>query len=480
MKINSTNTYPSDIALVVFCTEESIPENVKDIATRLIEEKRFSPANAGFKIIEREKNPPLILVATSTKATSKYRTLKQVIGKLTRFACEAGILSFAIDLNSLPLGLAREEQLRCIGEGMIEADYRFELYLTEKSTSRLDTVTVVYNELTEMLSSALDGGLALGKSVCAARDMINTTSRQLTPSAFAQIAAKKAKALSLEYECFDKNHLEDLKAFAILNVSEAAQFPPYMVVMRYRGSDNDDVTALVGKGITFDSGGLSIKSKTGMITMHHDMAGAAAVLYAMEQIAISGIKSNVTAIIPLCENMLAENAYRPGDIIPTMNGKTVLITSTDAEGRLILADGITYAIRHENATRIVDIATLTGGAVSSLGNAINAFTTDDQALREALHAACEKSGDEVWEMPLFSEYKKYLKADQADLKNSSMGDCPSMINGALFLQEFTEEKPWLHIDCAGTSWVKKSEGCDSFGATGSGVSLLHQLTLALK
>ena len=231
--------------------------------------------------------------------------------------------------------------------------------------------------------------------------------------------------------------------------------------------------ALVGKGLTYDSGGYCIKQPQGMVHMKNDMAGAAAVIGAFAAISTLKLKVNVLGVVAACENMISGDAYRTGDIIRTMAGKTIEVINTDAEGRLTLVDAIHYAINREHVSKIVDIATLTGAAVGALGNQITAVLTNNDSMLTKLQIASDFTGEKIWQLPAHDGYKDLIKSDIADLKNSG-GPFAGAITAGLFIREFVEDIPWLHLDIAGTALKDKESGINSLGATGVGVRLLTQ------
>lgn len=457
---------------VVFCGARA--EGADPQLQRLAASGRFRPEQGQVKVLETGGGP---LIAVGVPEGESIRRVQQQIGRAVRLACQEGIEEAELDLDSWPGALPGEQLVRAAALAAWEGSYTFSRYLARPGLA----VKQIYLKRTGLetpaLARALEEGDRLGRAVAAVRDVVNRTSRDLTPQAMAEWILERARGGGYEAELLDEAALRTAGAQALLSVSAGAACPPVMAVLRYRGDPErpEHVTAVLGKGITYDSGGLSLKSKTGMITMHHDMAGAAAAAAALDAAARQGLPINLTAVLPLCENMLAPAGYRPGDVIGTMDGRTVLIRSTDAEGRLVLADAITWAIRREGAKRLVDIATLTGGAVAAFGPLINAAAVEDPELRAAVQAASRTSGELVWEMPLLSDYRSQLQTDHADIANSSGSAGPKMIHAALFLKEFTQSLPWLHIDSAGTSWTEKTDGVSCYGATGAGTVLLFDL-----
>jgi len=266
--------------------------------------------------------------------------------------------------------------------------------------------------------------------------------------------------------------MQELGMGGLLGVSRGSMEAPKLVVLKYFGDPGcRDITAYVGKGVTFDSGGLSLKPPPRMIAMKRDMAGAACVLAAMKAIARLGLQTNIMAILPLCENMPGGNALQPGEIISTLSGKTVEVHSTDAEGRIILADAVTYAVQL-GATRLVDVATLTGIS-QALGNVTAGIVDNNSEWCYKVVSAGAATDERLWRFPNYSEYKELLKSPFADLKNSA--DSAYTIAGGLFIGEFVEGRPWVHIDIAGTAWSDTACGINPLGASGTMVRMLIEL-----
>ena len=466
-------------AKVLFCGERPFPQKYAEKIETVIAAGRFSPQREEIKVTETAEE--LLFLAGKPEGTDVRRFMR-LVGKAVRAAGKEKVRELELDLTSYGGPLPLPQAVRAAAAAALEAAYEFGTYKPRAERMGPERVLLTADRPEDpSLAAALREGVLLGEAVLAAREVTNRTSRDLTPQALTEWVVRHAAGGPYEAEVLDRAALEAAGAEALLSVALGAKNPPAMVILRYRGDPDrpERITALLGKGITFDSGGLPTKSKNGMLTMHHDMGGAAAAAAALDAAARMGLPLNLTAILPICENMPSPVSYRPGDVIGTMDGKTVLIKSTDAEGRLVLADAMTYAIRREGARRLVDIATLTGGAVSAYGPLINAVAVTDELLRGAVFRASGASGELVWEMPMPEEYKSYLKAEHADLANSSNGAGSSMINAALFLKEFTDGLPWLHIDCAGTAWSTKTEGCLSYGATGAGTLLLYELARVL-
>jgi len=293
----------------------------------------------------------------------------------------------------------------------------------------------------------------------------------------AKVAEELAKTHSLGLTIMNREQMEKEGMGALLGVAQGSRQPPKLIVLSYKGDKtSSDTLGLVGKGITFDSGGISIKPSEGMAEMKGDMAGAAAAMAALGAIAQLKPKINVTAVIPATENLPGGNALKPGDILKAVNGKTIEVVNTDAEGRLILADALSYAVK-QGLSPLVDLATLTGACRVALGDIYSGIFGNSQELIEKLVKAGADAGERLWQMPMHEDYKELNKSDVADIKNSG-GRWAGAITAAHFLAEFVGDKPWAHIDIAGTSFMDKERGYSVKGATGVGVRTLISLALA--
>ena len=289
----------------------------------------------------------------------------------------------------------------------------------------------------------------------------------MTPEKLADLAKTYCEASNIEVEIFDEAAIEALGMHAYLAVAKASSNAPKLIVMRHKGDpDSDKTVAFVGKGLTYDSGGLSIKPTASMVTMKDDMGGASAVISAMGAIGKMNLKVNVTAVVAACENMISGLSYKPGDIIGSMGGKSIYIGNTDAEGRLTLVDAVTYALEHENASFVLDIATLTGAAIHCLGSEAAPVISNNDDFFNLVDKAFNKANEKIWRMPILDAYKELVKHEQADLTNTA--GSPGTITAGIFIGEFVKEVPWVHIDIAGTAFKEKADGVYSKGGTGSG------------
>jgi len=324
----------------------------------------------------------------------------------------------------------------------------------------------------EAENKKLEQAKIIAEGISLARRLVNEPANIMTPDNLANEAKKHGEEAGFSVKVYDEKQIVDMNLNAFYSVAKGSDTPPRFIVMEYNNApDSDKKLALVGKGLMYDSGGYAIKPGDSMYTMFCDMAGAAAVIGAMYVLAKGGIKANVYGIVAACENMVSGHAYRNGDIIPSHAGKYIEIINTDAEGRLTLADAISYATSTLDADAVIDIATLTGAALIALGDEITALLGDDEKLCEILNTSAEKSGDKIWRLPAYDCIAKNNKSERADIKNSG-GRLAGTAIGALFCRAFAHGKPWAHLDIAGTAYHEKPSAKAPLGATGVGVEML--------
>jgi leucyl aminopeptidase len=372
-------------------------------------------------------------------------------------------------------GLDPAKAAQAVVEGSLLGEYKFKGYKTEieNDDTVVDELVIVdYDpEKIKSIEPGVDLAKVLVDSANKARDLVNAPSNKHTPTHLAEYAASMAKEMKLSCEVLGRDEIIKKGMDALYSVSRGSKQEPKLVVLKYNGGKGETY-GLIGKGITFDSGGISLKPSSKLAEMKTDMAGAATVIEAMRVIAGLKLKVNVIAVIPITENMPGGNAYKPGDVIGSMAGKTIEVISTDAEGRLILADAITYA-KELGATKLIDLATLTGGCRVALGDAAAGIMGNNDDLVGKLIGSSKTTGEKLWRLPLYEEYKEYLKSDVADIMNcTESGGKASASVGGIFLQKFVGDTPWAHIDIAGTAYLDKSLGYNTSGATGFGVRLL--------
>ncbi|UVI31496.1 leucyl aminopeptidase [Paenibacillus spongiae] len=329
-------------------------------------------------------------------------------------------------------------------------------------------------EAEEQWKAGIQRGTVFAAGVVYARDLTNLPGNHLTPELLASEAEVLAGQYGMEIEVLDEWTAAEQGMGGLLGVGQGSANPPRMIVIHYEGAaDDKEVWGLIGKGITFDTGGISLKNAEGMQTMICDMAGAASVLGVMRIIGELKPKVNILAVIPSAENMPSDRSYKPGDVLKMMNGTTVEVVNTDAEGRLVLADGLTTAIKR-GATKLIDLATLTGAVGVALGNVVTGAVTNNDELLQQVMQASKQSGERIWQLPSFPEYRKQLDSDAADMKNSG-GRMGGTITGGLFIGAFAEDRPWVHLDIAATAWLDSERSWEPKGGTGVMVRTLGEL-----
>jgi leucyl aminopeptidase len=370
---------------------------------------------------------------------------------------------------------------QAITEGAILGLYTFNKHKTKVNNNNGEIkqcVIVGEAKAKKALEEGTRKGRIMAEATSLARDMVNEPANQMTPGDMAKQAQEVAKSHGLEISVLEEKEMKEMGMGALLGVAQGSRQPPKFIVMSYRGSDSDEnKVALVGKGITFDSGGISIKPSDKMEEMKGDMAGGASVIAAMGAIAQLKPKINVLGIVPATENLPDGKALKPGDVLTALEGKTIEIISTDAEGRLILADALGYA-RKQGAKYMIDIATLTGACVVALGKICTGAFSNDQRTVDRLIAASKEAGEPTWEMPMFEEYEELNKSDVADIKNVG-GRYGGAITAAKFLAEFAVDTPWVHLDIAGTNLSDKERGHLVKGGTGVPVMTLVNFVTGL-
>jgi len=378
-------------------------------------------------------------------------------------------------------GIAPKVAARAITEGALLGLYTFKQHKSRKGDGKeIAEIAIVSREKKGIttLKAAIREGTVMARSTILARDMVNQPSNFMTPSDMASMAIEVASKWGLGVEVLEREDMENLGMGGLLGVSRGSLQPPKCIILTYKGDpDSEKALGLVGKGLTFDSGGISLKPSARMDEMKGDMAGGAAVIATMRAIGELKPKINVTGLIPATENLPSGSAYKPGDVIKAMNGKTIEVLNTDAEGRLILADALSYAVRLK-LSPIIDIATLTGACQVALGDICTGAFTNNQRLADKVIRSGEGTGERIWQLPMYPEYGELIKSTVADIKNTG-GRGGGAITAAKFLAEFVGRTPWVHLDIAGTFLLEKGRGYWPKGATGIPVRTLTDLTLTL-
>lgn len=420
----------------------------------------------------------LLLVGAGKKAAFEPSKLREIAGVAVRNARSSSCKTVAFMCRGVhPAGIAA----RAATEGALYADYESDFYkTTENEQKGLESFLLLFEEEKplEEIREGIRRGNIVGDATNFARTLGNEPSNILTPAEFAERALARGTRAGLSVQIIERKEMEKLGMNALLAVSRGSEEPPKLIILRMdnagrKKADSEPLWALVGKGVTFDSGGISIKPSEKMEEMKGDMSGGAAVLATMIALAQLPSPRNVMGLIPAVENLPSGKATKPGDVVRSHLGKTIEIINTDAEGRLILADAMAYA-RTLGASRIIDVATLTGACIVALGQVNAGMMGTDQETMDRLRSNCRITGEGLWQLPLDDEYRKAIRSDIADMKN--VGDRRAgAITAAKFLQEFAEETPWVHLDIAGTDLDTEGRPFACKGATGYGVRTLVQL-----
>jgi leucyl aminopeptidase len=397
-------------------------------------------------------------------------TLRKLAGTAARFLKSKGLRSFAFVAPAE--NTKNEDSARAIVEGAFVGNFDSDTYKSDRKDKKIDSLTVVARGDEALLQLAMEQARIIAESQNFTRELVNEPGNRMTPTMLAERAKKMAEEVGLKCEILDGEKIRALKMGAFWGVSQGSDEPPALIVLRYEpaGAPEKPVLGLVGKAITFDSGGISIKPADGMEKMKYDMAGGAAMLGAMRGIALLKPKMKVTAIICASENMPSGKAQKPGDVQIAMSGKSIEIINTDAEGRLVLADGLYYA-RQLGCTHLIDAATLTGAVVVALGYVNAGVFANDDKMYERFTKAVSEAGEKFWRLPLDEEYKENINSNIADIVNSG-GRWGGAVSAAMFLKEFAEDTPWLHLDIAGTAWMEDNKPWIAKGPSGIAVRSL--------
>jgi leucyl aminopeptidase len=420
----------------------------------------------------------VVVLGLGKKQELNLNKVRGAVGEVCRYLRGKGVTTLAsVILGDKINKIKSDAAVQAMTEGALLGLYTFRRYITkqENDFGEIKEFTIVGQEK-RPLEKAVAKGKIIAEAANYARDMVNEPGSYMTPTRMAENARQLAKKYGLRVEIFDKDKMKELGMGGLLGVSQGSQQPPKFIILKYQGRQSKAVDlALVGKGITFDSGGLSLKSTENMDEMKDDMSGGASVMAVLLALAQLKPAINVTALIPAAENMPSGAALKPGDVITAMNGKTIEVLNTDAEGRLILADALSYASKL-GAKAIIDVATLTGACQVALGKITTGAFTNNQPLLDKVIAASQEVGEYTWQLPMFDEYKEFIKSDIADMKNTG-NRYGGAITAAKFLEEFVDKTPWVHLDLTGPV-TDKEKGCLVKGATGAPVRTLISFALA--
>ena len=426
------------------------------------------------------KAPRVMLVGAGPRRSVTADVLRRVAATAGLAARQRRIAQLALAHREGP-GVDADAAAQAITEGLVLANFEAASYkTTDDPRAWIEAVTLRVASETRSLSAAIARGLVLGECSNIARELANEPGNTLTPRVFAARATDLARDAGLTVDVLDEDRIRALNMGLLLGVARGSQEPPRVLVMRYEPANAVEgvVLGLVGKGVTFDTGGISIKPAENMDKMKDDMSGGAAVIAAMMANARLGAPVRCIGVVPMTENMPGGKAIKPGDVLTSAQGKTVEILNTDAEGRLILGDAVWYA-RQLGVTHIVDVATLTGACVVALGKTTSGLFGTPAAWVEQVRLASDRAGDRSWPMPVFDDYKEQLKSEIADFTNTG-GRAGGAITGALFVKEFAGDLPWVHIDIAGTAWAEEAKPYQPKGPTGVGVRTLVELALSVR
>src|SRR5271169_5221081 len=454
----------------VECPDAAVRDAAKDlIASGEVTGKMFETT-----LLHRPpglKAKRLLLVGGGTAKAFSAADLRKLAGTAVRTLKGKNIRSFAF---ALPAGgLATPESVRALVEGAFIGNFDPGYYKSDrkdkdkdKEKDQIDDVTILVPSDAKPLEAALQSGRIVAESHNFTRDLVNEPSNRMTPTILAERARKMAAEVGLKCEVLGADKIRQLKMGAFWGVAQGSDEPPALIVLRYEpeGAAKDVHLGLVGKGVTFDTGGISIKPADGMEKMKYDMAGAATMIGTMRAIALLKPKVKVTAIILATENMPSGKAQKPGDLQIAMAGRSIEIINTDAEGRLILAAGLRYA-RQMGCTHLVDAATLTGAVVVALGYVNAGIFASDENMYDRFSAASKQAGEKMWRLPLDDEYKETIKSNIADMANAG-SRWGGAIFAAMFLKEFAEDTPWIHLDIAGTAWMEENKPWIAKGPSG--------------
>jgi len=417
----------------------------------------------------------LLIVGLGKKAKATVHSVRNAAGTAVRYTKPRAIRELTIAIPDMVgeagVGLSIDAGARAVAEGAFVGNFDADTYRSERKDVSVQSLNVAGPAGTDQaaVKAAFNQGVVIGESQNFARTLVNEPGNKLTPTVLGQRAAEMAAEVGLKSEIYSTDKLHELKMGAFWSVSQGSEEPPALIVLKYEpdGVTDGPVLGLVGKGITFDTGGISIKPADNMEKMKYDMAGGAAMIGAMRAIALLKPKVRVIGIVCAAENMPDGKAQKPGDVQTAMSGKTIEIINTDAEGRLVLADGITYA-RSLGATHLIDAATLTGACVVALGMINGGAFSNDDATFEKFQTALATSGEKFWRLPLADEYYDMIRSDIGDIKNTG-GRWGGAITAAEFLHAFAEDTPWIHLDIAGLAWIEENKPFIGKGPSGVGV-----------
>ena len=465
-----------------FTQSKELDPGVFDSIKEALENKEFrGTLGSSILIYTIGKRPmkKIMLLGLGKKEKFSGETARICAGKAAQKAKELGVKEFSIlQFSNLDEGL-----IEAMTEGVTLALYSFDKYKeTKESVTKMEEVAILINSDSAKFQSVADRTVIIVEAVNFARDVGNLPPNDCPPAHLANVALSLAQEYGMKIRIIDRYELESMGMGGIVAVGKGSNNPPKLIILEYFGNGNTQQQKpymIVGKAVTFDTGGISIKPGEKMDEMKFDKCGGCTVLAVMRAAASMKLAVNIVGIVPSAENMPSSTSYRPGDIIRMYNGKTVEVLNTDAEGRMILADALAYGISTYGPKAVIDLATLTGAAIVALGANVAAVVGTNKQLTERLRKLADKTGEKMWELPLHDEFYEQIKSSFADIKN--IGGRPGgAITAAAFLSNFTGDVPWAHIDIAGTAWTQEGTYEKSYnpkGATGFGVRTLIKLLM---
>ena len=476
IKVQAGNILQAESDLAVLATFEDAPLPAE--VSELLEPADFhGRANQTLLLYPRGAVRPrrLLLVGLGKSEHATAETIRRVSATAVKEAQKLKVAAISVGVTG-DIALDPQVAAQAFAEGIELGAYRFWRYrtgLTDEQTFEVELATV-FSKTGEQTSTGIANGQTIARGVNFARDLVNGPGYAMHPPEMGEEAVKLGQRLGLKVTVLDMSQLIEQGFGGILAVGKGSEHEPRFIAMEYgKAGKGTPTICLVGKGLTFDSGGLSLKPAEAMETMKSDMGGAAAVFGAMQAAAELKLPLHLVGLVSAAENMPSSNAYRPGDIVKSLSGKTIEVLNTDAEGRIILSDALYYAQRY-NPAAIVELSTLTGAIIIALGSHATGMMGTDQALMDRLSKAGETSGERVWQLPLWDEYHEMVKSEIADLKNLA-GRAAGSITAGAFLAAFVGDYPFAHLDIAGTAWVDRpAKPYDTFGGTGVGVRLLAE------
>ena len=461
---HSLQNIASEIIILPLAKENKVPKEI----TKYVKTKDFNADLNNLSLLYTElKTKRILLAGLGKEKEITLEKIRSLISTATKTIQQLKLVNLSILLPKVKI-LSQEKIAEAILESVLLTNYQFDKYKTKKEIKEIKNINLIAD-------ISLDKIIARTKIICSnvnfVRDLVNESSDVINPITLTNKAKEIAKNNKLKITILDENKLKKLNMNLILAVSSGSRYPPRLVILEYKNSNTKKKIALIGKGVTFDTGGINLKPPGYIETMRLDKAGAATVLGIIKTASELKLKTNIIALLPLVENMISPNSYKPGDIITSYSKKTVEIGNTDAEGRLILADTLAYAEKNIKPSVMIDLATLTSSIIGTFSNYITGFFTNNEKLAKQLFDKGQETHEMVWQLPIYDEYSEENKSEIADIKNIG-GKYAGAIAGAAFLKSFIKNTSWIHLDIAGSAWYEKEKDYIPKNATGIGLRLL--------